>query len=168
MSNKPIKSNLTFRQSINLPKGLLWKSTLDWLIDLIHRRKNCPMGMISGWVQKVTEHRGTNSTMSIFVQKKWKNVTTYSTTLSWWAFSLLQSSATSSSRTVSAAISGRPRGAWGRCVWSRRDPSDKLWKRIFSRKKTGRTAWMGSVRSGGLDAFGIEKWKILTVKIWFG
>ena len=30
-----------------------------WLIDLIHRRKNCPTGMISGWVQKVTEHRGT-------------------------------------------------------------------------------------------------------------
>ena len=28
-----------------------------WLIDLIHRRKNCPPGMISGWVQKVTEHR---------------------------------------------------------------------------------------------------------------
>ena len=23
-----------------------------WLIDLIHRRKTCPMGMISGWVQK--------------------------------------------------------------------------------------------------------------------
>ena len=30
-----------------------------WLIDLIHRRKNCPTGMISGWVQKVTEHCGT-------------------------------------------------------------------------------------------------------------
>ena len=30
-----------------------------WLIDLIHCRKNCPTGMISGWVQKVTEHRGT-------------------------------------------------------------------------------------------------------------
>ena len=30
-----------------------------WLIDLIHRQKNCPTGMISGWVQKVTEHRGT-------------------------------------------------------------------------------------------------------------
>ena len=30
-----------------------------WLIDWIHRRKNCPTGMISGWVQKVTEHRGT-------------------------------------------------------------------------------------------------------------
>ena len=30
-----------------------------WLIDLIHRGKNCPTGMISGWVQKVTEHRGT-------------------------------------------------------------------------------------------------------------
>ena len=32
-----------------------------WLIDLIHCRKNCPPGMISGWVQKVTEHRGTNT-----------------------------------------------------------------------------------------------------------
>ena len=30
-----------------------------WLIDLIHRRKNCPTGMISGWVQKMTEHCGT-------------------------------------------------------------------------------------------------------------
>ena len=30
-----------------------------WLIDLNHRRRNCPTGMISGWVQKVTEHRGT-------------------------------------------------------------------------------------------------------------
>ena len=29
-----------------------------WLIDLIHRRKNGPTGMISEWVQKVTEHRG--------------------------------------------------------------------------------------------------------------
>ena len=30
-----------------------------WLIDLVQRRKNCPTGMIFGWVQKVTEHRGT-------------------------------------------------------------------------------------------------------------
>ena len=30
-----------------------------WLIDLIHPRRNCPTGMISGWVQKATEHRGT-------------------------------------------------------------------------------------------------------------
>ena len=30
-----------------------------WLIDLIHGRKNCPRGMISGWVEKGTEHRGT-------------------------------------------------------------------------------------------------------------
>ena len=29
------------------------------MIDLIHRRKNCPTGMISGWVQKVTKHYGT-------------------------------------------------------------------------------------------------------------
>ena len=29
-----------------------------WLIDLIHRGKNCPTGMISGWVQKVTQHNG--------------------------------------------------------------------------------------------------------------
>ena len=26
-----------------------------WLMDLIPRQKNCPTGMISGWVQKVTE-----------------------------------------------------------------------------------------------------------------
>ena len=31
-SNKPIKSMLTYRQSINQLKGLQWKSTLDWLI----------------------------------------------------------------------------------------------------------------------------------------
>ena len=30
-----------------------------WLIDLIRRRKNCPTGMIFGWVQKVTQHHGT-------------------------------------------------------------------------------------------------------------
>ena len=30
-----------------------------WLIDLIHRRKNCPTGMIPGGSQKVTEHRET-------------------------------------------------------------------------------------------------------------
>ena len=29
-----------------------------WLIDLIHRLKSCPTGMISGWVQKVTQHNG--------------------------------------------------------------------------------------------------------------
>ena len=29
-----------------------------WLIDLIHRRENCPTGMISGRVQKVTQHNG--------------------------------------------------------------------------------------------------------------
>ena len=61
---------LTYRQSINqstertyyevLPPSL-WGFIviLDWLIDLIHCRKNCPTGTISGWVQKVTEHRGT-------------------------------------------------------------------------------------------------------------
>ena len=31
-SNKPIKSQLTYRQSINQLKGLQWKFTLDWLI----------------------------------------------------------------------------------------------------------------------------------------
>ena len=29
------------------------------MIDLIHCRKNCPTGIIFGWVQKVTDHRGT-------------------------------------------------------------------------------------------------------------
>ena len=54
-SNKPIKCWSRFV----IIKGIRWKSTLDWLIDLIHRRKNCPTGMISRWVQKVTEHHGT-------------------------------------------------------------------------------------------------------------
>ena len=34
-SNKPIKSKLAYRQSINQSKGIQWKSTLDWLIDLM-------------------------------------------------------------------------------------------------------------------------------------
>ena len=40
-----------------------------WLIDLIHRRKNCPTGMISGWVQKVTEHR---RTIPVLVRWGWR------------------------------------------------------------------------------------------------
>ena len=36
-----------------------------WLIDLIHGRKNCPTGMIAGWVQKVTEHRRTKQCIII-------------------------------------------------------------------------------------------------------
>ena len=58
-SNKPIKSKSTYRQSINQSsESLQRKSTLDWLIDLIHCRKNCPTGMISGWVQQGTQHDG--------------------------------------------------------------------------------------------------------------
>ena len=66
-SNKPIKSKLTYRQSINQPKDLQWKSTLDWLIDLIHGRKHCLTGMISGWVLKVTEHRGTTQYVLYYI-----------------------------------------------------------------------------------------------------
>ena len=58
-SNKPIKSKLTHRQSINQSTERFTLEVYAWLIDLIHRRKNCPMGMISGWVQKATEHSGT-------------------------------------------------------------------------------------------------------------
>ena len=46
-----------------------------WLIDLIHRRKNCPTGMISGWVQKVTEHRWGNTVYYTFLR--------YSALLNW-------------------------------------------------------------------------------------
>ena len=58
-SNKPINSELIYRQSINqstarsyyevLPPSL-WRFVviLDWLIDLIHRRKNCPRGRFPG------------------------------------------------------------------------------------------------------------------------
>ena len=35
-----------------------------WLIDLIHHRKNGPTGVISGWVQKGIEHRGTKKYLS--------------------------------------------------------------------------------------------------------
>ena len=34
---------------------------IDWLIDLIHRRKNCPTGIISGWVQKWPDTAGQDS-----------------------------------------------------------------------------------------------------------
>ena len=59
-SNKPIKSKPPFRQLIN--QSISERSTMKvyaWLIDLVHRRKNCPTGMISGWIQTVTEHRET-------------------------------------------------------------------------------------------------------------
>ena len=29
-----------------------------WLVDFAHCRENCPTGMISGWVRKVTQHNG--------------------------------------------------------------------------------------------------------------
>ena len=57
-SNKLIKSKITFRQSINQTKKFTMK-VYAWLIDLVHCRKNCPTEMISGWVQKATEHCGT-------------------------------------------------------------------------------------------------------------
>ena len=49
------------RTCYEVPSPSLWAFVVivDWLIDLIHRRKKFPTGMISGWVQKVTEHRGT-------------------------------------------------------------------------------------------------------------
>ena len=58
-SNKPVKSKLTYRQSIKQSTERFTMKVYAWLIDLIHRRKNCPTGMISGWVQKVTRHNGT-------------------------------------------------------------------------------------------------------------
>ena len=58
-SNKPIKLKLTYRQSINQSTERFTMKVYAWLIDLIHCQENCPTGMISGWVQKVTEHRGT-------------------------------------------------------------------------------------------------------------
>ena len=46
-------------RSINQSTERFAMKVYAWLIDLIHRRKNFPTGMISGWVQKVTEHQGT-------------------------------------------------------------------------------------------------------------
>ena len=43
-----------------------------WLVDLIHRRKNCPTGMISGWVQKVTRHNGVKQCMKHSIHKRCK------------------------------------------------------------------------------------------------
>ena len=58
-SPAPVKIDHPVRiQWTNQVKALQWKSTLDWLIYSTVG-KNCPTGMISGWIQKVTEHRGT-------------------------------------------------------------------------------------------------------------
>ena len=55
-STNQVKINLSsIKQSI---KSFTMK-VYAWLIDLVHRQKNCSTGMIFGWVQKVTEHRGT-------------------------------------------------------------------------------------------------------------
>ena len=48
-----------------------------WLIDLIHCRKNCPTGMISGWIQKVTEHCGTIQYINLFFVD-WRTLSTQS------------------------------------------------------------------------------------------
>ena len=37
----------------------------SWLIDWMQCMKNCLMGMISGWVQKLTEHRGQSKYMYV-------------------------------------------------------------------------------------------------------
>ena len=58
-SSAPVKTDRAVRiQKTNQVQSFTMK-VYAWLIDLIHRRKNCPTGMIPGWVQKVTEHRGT-------------------------------------------------------------------------------------------------------------
>ena len=93
-----------------------------WLIDLIHRRKNCPAGMISGWVQKVTEHRGTTQ----WLEKKtfWLIVCVtivcpvffyviqelFLRTCGWTRRSMCASPSANSTTTRSSTAAGRP--AW--------------------------------------------------------
>ena len=57
-SNKPVKSKLTCRQSINQSTKRFTIKVYAWLIDFAHFWENCPTGMISGWVQNVTQHNG--------------------------------------------------------------------------------------------------------------
>ena len=53
----PVKTDRAVRICMDLWVYRFTSKVCAWLIDLIHRRKNCSTGMISGWVQKVTEHR---------------------------------------------------------------------------------------------------------------
>ena len=74
--NQSSQSWLIVNQSINQRKSTM--EVYAWLIDLIRRRKNWPTGMISGWVQKVTEHHGTIQFLSapffhVFLQSKKKD-----------------------------------------------------------------------------------------------
>ena len=50
-SNKPIKSKLTHRQSINQSTESLQSKVYAWLIDFAHFRENCPTGIIPEWMQ---------------------------------------------------------------------------------------------------------------------
>ena len=56
--------------SINQSTERFTMKVYAWLIDLMHCRKNCPTGMISGWVRKVTEHRGTISVLFRWGRRK--------------------------------------------------------------------------------------------------
>ena len=74
-SNKPIKSKSTYRQSINQPKGLQWKSTLDWLIYSTVG-KIAPRGWFPGGSKKWPNTAGQYSNVSSFFcwvyhVKKW-------------------------------------------------------------------------------------------------
>ena len=51
-SNKPIKSKLTFHQSINQSTERFTMKVYAWLIDSIHRRKIGPRGWFSGGSKK--------------------------------------------------------------------------------------------------------------------
>ena len=67
-----IKVNLS---SINQSTERFTMKVCAWLINLIHRRKNCPTGMIFGWVQKGTEHRGTIQYLYEFSFSWWVLIT---------------------------------------------------------------------------------------------
>ena len=63
----------SINQSINQSTESSTMKVYAWLIDLIHRRKHCPTGMISGWVHTVTEQRGTIQYIKKNFKKKIKN-----------------------------------------------------------------------------------------------
>ena len=58
-SPAPVKTDRAVRIFTDFWLARFTIKVYAWLIDSIHRRKNCPTEMISGWVQKVTEHHGT-------------------------------------------------------------------------------------------------------------
>ena len=86
-SPAPIKTDRAVRIRTDLCTSRFTIKVYAWLTDSIHRRKNCPTGMISGWVQKVTQHRETILyKKQLFLTKKQhkKCMVTYAAHFQWY------------------------------------------------------------------------------------